>query len=63
MGGGDFKVGLLACRKMASLVLRQALDDLTLPLIILNRRGLIQLKFLNGAARTEVVMNEDQKTK
>jgi hypothetical protein len=39
------------------------LADLNLPLMILNRHGLIQVKFLNGAARTEVAMNEDQKTK
>ena len=63
MGGGGFKAGLLACRKMARSVSKQPLADLNLPLIILNRLGLIQVKLLNGAARAEVAMNKGQKTK
>jgi hypothetical protein len=63
MGGDGFKVGLPACRKMARLALKQVLADLNLPLMILNRHGSIQLKFLNGAARTEAAMNEGQNNK
>ena len=63
MGGGGFKAGLPACRKMARLVLKQTLADLNLPLMKLNRHESIQVKFLNGTAKTEAAMNEDQKTK
>jgi hypothetical protein len=48
---------------MARLALKQVLADLNLPLMILNRHGSIQLKFLNGAARTEAAMNEGQNNK
>ena len=63
MGGGGFKAGLPACRKMARLVLKQVLADLNLPLMTLNRLGSIQLKFLNGAAETEAAINEGQNNK
>ena len=63
MGGGGFKAGLPAWQTMARLALKQALADLNLPLMILNRHGSIQVKFLNGAARIEAVMNEGQKNK
>jgi len=42
---------------MARLALKQALADLNLPLMILNRHGSIQVKLSNGEARPEMAID------